>query len=294
MQNQINARKRNLGVIITCDSKNTWYNTFEVMCENYSHDVEVGLQKELLRNNCGMLFERVDAVSQNTRPPMLLRNNMVDGIFIIGGMCSESYLRMIQKYKVPVVLIGREHPREDYVTSDYTDGTYKGIKYLLEQGHRDILFINGPDDSVTSSLKLAGLKKAFSEFSIQLSERRCLKSQFSGDGGYWATKTAFEKSGLHPTAIFACCDTIAAGVLGYLYEKRIYVPDDVSVVVYERGMLTEYMTPRLTSIEVHKTELGKRAARMMLHRLENPELPQQRSVVPVDLIEGASVRALDI
>lgn len=293
MQNMDNATKRNLGVIITCGSKNTWYNTFEVMCENYSHDVEVGLQKELIRQNYGMLFERVDATASSVRTPRMLRNNLVDGVFIIGGMCSENYLRMIQKHKLPAVLIGREHPKMDFVTSDYADGVYKGIKYLLEKGHRDILFINGPDDSVTSYMKNVGLKKAFDEFSIQISERRCLKSDFSGEGGYWATKTAYEKNGLRPTAIFAGCDTIAAGVLGYLYEKRIYVPDDVSVVAYERGMLTEYITPCLTSIDVHKMEIGKRAARMMLKRLENPDLPPQRSIVPVELIEAASVKTLE-
>ena len=57
-------------------------------------------------------------------------------------------------------------------------------------------------------------------------------------------------------------------------------------------MLTEYLTPVLTSIDVHKNEIGKRAGKIMMQRIAHPELPQQTSVVPAELYEGASVRRI--
>lgn len=296
MQETVNQKERKMmfGVIITCGSKEPWSNTFDAMCENYYHDIEVGLQKEMIREGYGLMVERMNTLSANLRTPMMLRMNRVDGVFVLGGVYRDNLLRMVQKYNVPVVLIGNSHPKLDYVTSEYTDGVYQGIKYLLERGHRDILFVNGPEASATTHLKKLGLQKAYDEFSMQMSERRCINSEFSGEGGYWAAKVAYEKSGLRPTAIFAGSDTIAAGVLGYLYEQKLRVPDDVSVVAYERGMLTEYLTPVLTSIEVHKGELGRKAVRMMVQRITNPEIAQQCCCVPVELKEGASVRSLNL
>lgn len=285
-------RRGIFGAIITCGSKDPWSNTFDSMCENYYHDIEVGLQKEMIRGGYGLMVERVDTLAPAVRAPMMLRMNQVDGIFIVGGVYRDNLLRLVQKYGVPTVLIGNSHEKLDYVTSEYADGVYQGIKYLLERGHRDILFINGPAASATTRLKEQGLQRAFDEFSMQVNERRCVRSDFSGEGGYWASKLAYEKRGLRPTAIFAGSDTIAAGVLGYLYEQKLRVPDDVSVVAYERGMLTEYLTPVLTSVEVHKNELGKRAVRMMVQRIENPALAQQCFSVPVELMEGASVKTL--
>ena len=289
---QNGKKRRQIGVIITCGTKETWRNTFDAMCENYYHDIEVGLQKEMVKNHCAFIVERVDAMSANIRVPQILKEHLVDGVFIVGGVYRESLIRLVQRYELPTVLIGRDHPKLDYVTSDYKDCVYKGIKYLLERGHRDILFINGPANSATSLPKEQGLQKAFDEISKQVSEKWCVQSEFSGDVGYWATKMAYENRRLRPTAIFAGSDTIAAGVLGYLYEQRLRVPDDVSVLAYERGMLTEYLTPVLTSIDVHKKEIGKKAGKIMIQRIEHPELPQQMCVVPAELYEGASVRRL--
>lgn len=285
---------KHLGAIVACGSKGTRCNSFSYMLENYYHDVELGLQKEMIKNGYGLMTERIDFMAKNIAMPSMVKNDMVDGVFIVGGMFNDSLIKMLQKKKIPIVVIGRDYEELDSVTTDYTEGAYLGVKYLLEKGHRDILYISGPDRTPTSYLKDKGYKQALEEYFMQASERRYIKSEFSGDGGYWAVKTAFEKKKLHPTAIFASSDGIAAGVLGYLYEQRIRVPEDISVVAYERSVLTEYLTPVLTSIDVHKNVLGSKAAQMMLHRLKNPNIPRQYCEVPVELVEGASVKELKI
>lgn len=65
------------------------------------------------------------------------------------------------------------------------------------------------------------------------------------------------------------------------------------MVCYERSMLTEYLTPVLTSVEINKKDLGIQAVRMLLRRLQEPELARQYHLVPISLFEGASVKTLD-
>lgn len=285
---------KHLGAIVACGSKGARCNSFSYMSENYYRDVEIGLQKEMIKNGYGLMTMRIDFMVKNIAMPPMLKNDMVDGVFVIGGMFNDSLIKMLRKKKIPIVVLGRDYEDLDCVNTDYTEATYSGVKYLLEKGHRDILYISGPDRTPTSRLKDIGYKKALEEYFMQASERRYIKSEFSGDGGYWAVKTVFEKKNLRPTAIFASSDGIAAGVLGYLYEQRLRVPDDISVVAYERSVLTEYLTPVLTSIDVHKNIIGSKAAHMMIQRLQNPDLPRQYCEVPTELVEGASVREVTI
>ena len=281
-----------LGAVIACGSKDAWNNTFEAMCENYFHDVEVGMQAELLKAGYGMNTERIDSFAQPMRQPEMVRKKLIDGVFLVGGLFGDSVIKMLANANLPAVVIGRDYPGVDCVTTDYQEAVYQGVKHLLERGHRDLLYISGPERTPTSSLKDAGYRKALAEFSMHGSTKRHVRSEFSGEGGYWATKLSYEK-GLRPTAIFAASDTIAAGALGYLYEQRLRVPDDVSVAAFERSMLTEYLTPALTCLDINKDELGRQAALMMLRRLENPHGQRERVVVPFSLRYGASVRTIE-
>ncbi len=294
MQSSACLRRGNLGAIITCGSKDTWSNRFEAMGENYFHDVESGMQKEMIHAGYGLMTERIDSMVENATPPPMLSNGLVDGILVMGGMFNDSVMQMLQQQNLPIVVIGRDWPGLDCVMTDYTECAYLGIRHLLERGHREILYISGPDRTPTSRLKDIGFKKALEEFSMQPNRKRYTRSEFSGEGGYWAVKTAYELNGVRPTAIFTAADTIAAGAMGYLYEQKLRVPDDVSIVSYESSMLTEYLTPRLTSIDVHKEELGRLAVQMMVRRLENPDLPRQYQMVKADLRIGASVKDLNL
>lgn len=283
-----------LGLLIASGDKNAWSNTFESMCENYYNDVNVGMREELLRHRCSCFTERIISVGNSVHQPVMLRGGLVDGVFIIGGMFQTGLLKMLRKKGVPTVVVGCSVPEVDCVTPDYIRGTCLAIQHLLEAGHRDILYISGPERTPTSALKDRGYRQALNEYALRPLPKRFVRSEFSGEGGYWAAKTAFEINKLRPTAIYTACDTIAAGVMGYLYEQGLRVPEDVSVISGERSMLTEHLTPVVTSVEINKKEAGIQAVRMMMRRLEQPDQPRQFKLVPVALWEGASVKTLDL
>lgn len=291
---QTGGRSLCLGVLIASGDKNAWSNTFESMCENYYNDVSVGMREELLRHRCSSFTERIICVGNSLQQPVMLRDGLVDGVFVVGGMFQRGLLKMFRNRGVPAVVVGCSVPEADCVTPDYVMGTCLAMRHLLEAGHRDILYISGPERTPTSAMKDRGYRQALNEYALRPLPKRYARSEFSGEGGYWAAKTAFEINKLHPTAIYAACDTIAAGVMGYLYEQGLRVPEDVSVISGERSMLTEHLTPVVTSVELNKKDAGVQAVRMMMRRLEQPDLPRQLRLVPVALWEGASVKTMDL
>ena len=70
-----------------------------------------------------------------------------------------------------------------------------------------------------------------------------------------------------PTAVFASSDVLAAGVLQALYESRLRVPDDISVVGFD-NTYASYLTPPLTTVEQPMNEIGKQAVRLVLDNLQ--------------------------
>ena len=79
-------------------------------------------------------------------------------------------IRFLQRTGIPFVLIGRRFADEDvdYVVCDDENGGYIAARYLLELGHRDILFLNASLHISSAAERLKGFRRAFSESGIPL------------------------------------------------------------------------------------------------------------------------------
>ena len=91
--------------------------------------------------------------------------------------------------------------------------------------------------------------------------------KLAGDG-YRLAKQVLRMSP-RPTAIFAACDLLAAGVLQAIYEEGLRVPDQISIVGFD-DTFAPYLTPKLTTVEQPMAELGRIAARLALRALDLP------------------------
>ncbi|HER41201.1 MAG TPA: LacI family transcriptional regulator, partial [Salinimicrobium catena] len=72
-----------------------------------------------------------------------------------------------------------------------------------------------------------------------------------------------------------------------LLNKGLKVPDDVSVIGFSDGELAKRFIPSLTTINQHGAEIGARAARLLIEKLERPvdaEESFQTQIVETSLI----------
>ena len=84
-------------------------------------------------------------------------------------------------------------------------------------------------------------------------------------------------------------DMLALGAMRYLNEQHIRVPDQVSVIGYEDSSLSGYAIPALTSVNIHKELIGRKAAEFLLRRLQQADAEPARFVAPADLVIRDSV-----
>lgn len=92
----------------------------------------------------------------------------VDGIILCPAPGGEENIRFLQMHDKPFVMIGRHFSGQDasYVVCDDVNGGYAATRYLLERGHRNILFLNGPGGISSSAERLKGYRKALEEAGI--------------------------------------------------------------------------------------------------------------------------------
>src|SRR5205807_1486290 len=67
-----------------------------------------------------------------------------------------------------------------------------------------------------------------------------------------------------PTAIFACNDLIAFGVLQAVRELNLRCPEDLSIAGFDSLEFTKFTDPSLTSVYQPGYQLGATAARLLL------------------------------
>ncbi len=225
----------------------------------------------------------------------VLIEKQVDGIlFVAAGLSTERILEL-QMREIPLVLIDRDLP-DAAVDSVITDNARAGrlaTCHLIELGHVRIGCVTGPSDLTPSADRVTGYREALTQNSLTVDETLIVKGDFQYDSGYEAgcQLLALEQP---PTAIFACNDLMAIGVMSAALQMGLRVPDDLSVVGFDDVRLAAFANPPLTTIAQPKHEIGVIAVKLLLQRIREPGLAAQRQVLDTHLLlRNSTARCLD-
>jgi LacI family transcriptional regulator, galactose operon repressor len=78
-------------------------------------------------------------------------------------------------------------------------------------------------------------------------------------------------------------DLIALDALHVLRERGLSYPDDVCLVGFNDMQFVDELSPPLTTVQVPHLQLGQEATRLLLQRLDDPELAKT-VVLPTTLV----------
>jgi LacI family transcriptional regulator len=85
-----------------------------------------------------------------------------------------------------------------------------------------------------------------------------------------------------PDAVYVAGDYAALGALQVLNENNIKIPDEVALVGFGNEPFTDMVTPKITSINQHSAEIGKRAAERFLHYKDHENTQQKLNKIILD------------
>lgn len=228
-------------------------------------------------------------------PPILTEKGWVDGL-ILSGTIYPNFLRKIKKTTVPFVTFGNNvfslARRRDFdeVSFDDLQGEFEATQYVIKCGHRVIAFVGDTflpwfrrrKNGYLHAMKESGLNP------LLLTTRR--GGSFS-EYGDWAASHLLS-SNPRPTAIIAANDEIAFGIWRSFRRLGVKVPEEVSLVGFDDREEALMMDPPLTTMRVHKEEIGQALVKLLLEKLDKPTTQITRLMLPVRLIVRGSVRNL--
>ncbi len=180
------------------------------------------------------------------------------------------------------------------VNVDDRGGITRGLEYLYRSGHTRIAFVRGLDDSLSSQDRAAAYFAFLRRKKLPVRKEYMFQGNYSWQDGGEAVRKLLALT-QPPTALMAANDLMAIGCMKEAQKMGLRVPGDLSVIGYDNLDLTNLCTPRLTTINQPKYEMGAKSVEFLLDCLKNNDCREGRKVVlPTDVVERESVAPLPI
>ncbi len=203
----------------------------------------------------------------------------------VEGVITTESVPALFDLRLPTVMVGSPRRGMDSVRSDDAAGGAMIADYLLARGHRRIGLVTSPrtdcipDRREALLERVKGRAKVVWEVVTPASE--VITDEICGK---------FRPADV--SAVVCSHDLIAIGLLRALWEMRVSVPDEVSVVGFDDVQWSAVVSPSLTTIRLPFAELAEHAVQFLLNRINHPRRKVQRWAGDVTLIERETVADL--
>jgi LacI family transcriptional regulator len=202
-------------------------------------------------------------------------------------------LELVRTSGIPTVLLdaypaGAENfPQVSWVVCDDERGGQLATEHLLELGHREILFLAGPNGSSSSAGRFSGYRRALAAAGVPYSDNLVYLADKDIDSGRKAMAQAFSEKASF-TAVVAYNDSVAIGAAHTLLQQGFRIPEEISIVGFGDGLLAENFRVPLTTVRIPQMEMGEIAVRLAMELQKGA--PVQPRQLPVEIIVRASTQ----
>lgn len=215
----------------------------------------------------------------------------LSGAIVLATELTRDDVLQFRSVSIPLVFIDTfiEYVPFDFVDMNNIDSVYKVVEHFLHYGHQEIGLVQSSVRTRNFYLRDRAFLEGMACFGIEVDKRVVFQTDSTFDGAYQDMKRYLNNEATLPTALFCSNDVMAFGVLKALREKRLKVPEDISLIGFDDLPTAALLDPPLTSIAVSKREIGSTAMRRLHSRINNRAIPPTKIVVGGELMERESV-----
>jgi LacI family transcriptional regulator len=175
------------------------------------------------------------------------------------------------------------------VTSNDREAVREATAYLVEQGHRLIGLIQGPEGFRSATERRRGFEDALAAAGLKLPRSLMAEGNYTFESGIAAANRLLDLSP-RPTAIFASNDEMAAGVVHAARQRGISVPEALSVIGFDDTAIAAHIWPPLTTVRWPIISMARSAAMKIVGDVVEPEREvEEASIFLSTLVHRASV-----
>lgn len=215
----------------------------------------------------------------------------IDGI-ACAELHNERLLKYLIKTDLPVVIINPSLHTDiiDVIKIDNINGAISSVNHLIEAGHKDIAFIGGSSDSLSSIQREQGYIQALKNNNLKVNPSFNLSYGWRLEDGYKAAMDLI-KNNSTPTAIFTASDLLAIGAINAIKDSGKSIPGDISIIGFDDIDMASQIKPALTTTYVNKVAMGKEAANRLFKLISEGREYPLKIVIPGILKKRETVLA---
>ncbi|ULL15214.1 LacI family transcriptional regulator [Paenibacillus sp. H1-7] len=227
----------------------------------------------------------------------------IDGAVVMCPTIDDERIYLMHQKQIPFVTVGKvmnaNVNNAPYVDNDNYKIIYSICKYLLDKGHRNLMFLNANEHMTVSIVRNEGFVQALKDHHIPVEDymihhKPALLSSDYINYGYKETVHILGSQRMKVTAIIADDDRTAFSVMNAIKHLKLQVPKDISIFVIcgDLSMMGS-LNPSLTSMDLQPSELGAESVRLLMHKLGmlQGDYPDHRIVESV-VVERNSCRSI--
>ncbi|TWG30740.1 LacI family DNA-binding transcriptional regulator [Geobacillus sp. C56-T2] len=265
------------------------FNMLHMLTTQVLHAIEEECQKrgfQVIVSNSGD-----DPEKERTYIEMLLAKQ-VDGLIVFPTGKNEDVYQRLAAERFPLVFVDRMVPgvEVDSVLLDNFGAAEMAVDYLASGGYDRIAIVTPPlvPYNVPRMERLAGFRAAMAKRGLDIDDRNIIAADPAALPEELKKRFADPR---RPNALFAINDLTLMGVLRFVKENAIRMPDELALINIDDVPFADIYTPALTTIAQPTFAMGKKAAEQVFLQIDRKRSgkPHVFRFSPV-LMERTSIR----
>ena len=191
---------------------------------------------------------------------------------------------------MPVVMFDRVTDQIlcDKVIIDDKAAAYEAVQNLIRSGRKKIALVTTVDYVSVGKLRTDGYMKALRDHDIPINENIIIRIEDVDHCEVEISKIIEQRA---IDAVFAVNELFAVTCIKTAHKLGLKVPQDLSVIAFTDGIISAYSTPSITTVSQNGIKMGRKAAEMLILRLESNDEEDETyrtEVIETHLIERES------
>lgn len=282
---KINPYSNQVGVIsFILYKKNLLFDT------PFFNEIITGVEKGLKNTGYRVMINNLRSEEDVKEQLDEIVNLGCDGIILLGTEMEREDFAPFSYLNIPIVLLDSyfDSTKMDCVLINNFEGAYNATNYLIKKKHAQPGYLKSSLSIYNFEERADGYYKAIRKNGMSISKSIVHTLSPGIDAALADMLEIIEQGDEMASCYFADNDEIAIGAMKAFKEKGYRIPSDIAIIGFDNIILSTYIEPPLTTVNVPKGYLGSLAAKRILAVIGASEYHSIRTEVKTDLIVRAS------
>jgi LacI family transcriptional regulator len=225
----------------------------------------------------------------------LLDRKQAEGIFLVGYKFDDEVIKLAKSLNKPCVYFTQKTEEDmEHVSIDYFAAGQEATNFLIKQGHKKIAYVSEFEELLPAEEeKMAGYKKALKDNELTVKASNIYSAGGRRHNHAYSLGPDVLKDIKKLDAILCSNDELAIGIMNYLLDNGVKVPEDVSIMGFGNIKEGQFVRPQLTTVGEPFYDYGAVGMRTLIKTIKAEKRQTGLIELPFTIEKRESVKMLE-